>query len=63
MIFYINMSVNFTHKARLIESGHITNPPTPITYSSVVSIESVCTAFMLTAINDVDVYAVNIGNA
>ncbi len=35
MIFHIKM--DFTHKAGFIAGGHMANPPTSLTYSSVVS--------------------------
>jgi hypothetical protein len=41
----------------------MTNPPTTITYSSVVSRDSVCIAFLLAALNDVPILSTDIGNA
>ena len=41
MVFDINMDGNITIKARLVAEGHKTAPPSLITYSSVVSKESV----------------------
>ena len=63
MIFDIKMDVNFTRKARFVAGGHTTDPPASITYSSVVSRDSVRIAFMLAALNDLDVFAADIGNA
>eukprot|EP00957_Ditylum_brightwellii_P132163 10077067-Ditylum_brightwellii.AAC.1 len=40
MIFDIKMDGNFTRKARYVAGGHMTDPPSSITYSSVVSRES-----------------------
>ena len=40
MIFDVNME-DFRHKARLVEGGHVTNPPSKINYARVVSRETV----------------------
>jgi hypothetical protein len=61
MVFDIKM--DFTHKARLVAGGHVTDPPASITYSSVVSCETVQIAFVVAALNDLDVVAADIGNA
>jgi hypothetical protein len=61
MIFDVKM--DFTRKARFVAGGHMTDPPPTITYSSVVSRDSVCIAFLLAALNDVDILATDIGNA
>ena len=41
MVFDINMYGKFTRKARLVANGHTTELPSSITFSSVVSRESV----------------------
>mmetsp|Transcript_18822 Transcript_18822/g.26690 ORF Transcript_18822/g.26690 Transcript_18822/m.26690 type:complete len:441 (+) Transcript_18822:2780-4102(+) len=61
LIFEIKM--DFTRKARLVAGGHKTAPPTDLTYSSVVSRESVRIAFLAAALNDVDIVAADVGNA
>ena len=61
MIFDVKM--DFTRKARFVAGGHMTDPPSTITYSSVVSRDSVRIAFLLAALNDVDILATDIGNA
>ena len=43
--------------------GHRTDPPKSLTYSSVVSRESVQIAMMLAALNDLDIRMTDIGNA
>ena len=63
MIFGINMNGNFTRKSRLVADGHTTVPPSSITYSSVVSRESVRILFLLASLNDLDKFAYDIGNA
>ena len=47
MIFDIKIDGRFTRKARYVAGGHMTKPPTSITYSSVVSRESVRITFYL----------------
>ncbi|MGH7974682.1 MAG: reverse transcriptase domain-containing protein, partial [bacterium] len=61
MVFDVKM--DFTRKARLVAGGHVTDPPATITYSSVVSRDSVRIAFLIAALNDLDVLAADIGNA
>ena len=50
-------------KARYVAGGHLTTTPTFLTYSSVVSRESVRIAFLLAALNGLDVWAADIQNA
>jgi hypothetical protein len=61
MIF--DVKINFTHKARFVAGGHKTEPPKSITYSSVASRDSIRIAFLLSALNDVNILAADIGNA
>jgi hypothetical protein len=61
IIFEIKM--DFTRKACLVAGGHKTTPPTQLTYSSVVSRESVRLGFLVAALNDVDIVAADVGNA
>jgi hypothetical protein len=61
MIFDVKM--DFTRKAWFVASGHMTDPPTSIMYSSVVYRDSVCIAFLLAALNDINPLASDIGNA
>jgi hypothetical protein len=61
MIFDVKM--DFTRKARYVAGGHMTDPPATITYSSVVSRDSLRIAFLLAALNDIDILATDIGNA
>jgi hypothetical protein len=55
--------MNFTRIARYVAGGHMTDPPTSLTYSSVVSRDSVYIAFLLAALNDLDIMAADVGNA
>ena len=61
MVFEIKL--DFTRKARLVAGGHKTDPPIQMTYSSVVSRESVRIAFLIAALNDIDLMAADVGNA
>ena len=63
MIFYINMDRQFTRKARCVSGGHTTDTLSSITYSSIVSRDSVRIEFTLAALNDVDIRAADIGNS
>jgi len=61
IIFDIKM--DFTRKARFVAGGHKTDPPTSLTYSSVVARDSVRIGFLIAALNDLDIMAADIGNA
>ena len=62
MIFYIKMDKRFTRNSRYVAGGHTTDPPSSITYSSVVSRGSIRIAFTLSSLNGVDIRASDIGN-
>ena len=53
----------FIRKERLVADGHTTAPSSSIAYSSVVYRESVMIAFLLASLNDLDIFACDIGNA
>lgn len=61
IIFDVKMDL--TRKARFVAGGHLTEPPASITYLSVVSRNSVRLAFLIAALNDLDIVACNVGNA
>jgi hypothetical protein len=61
MIF--DMKMDFSRKARFVAGGHRTDPPSSITYSSVVSRESMCITFTIAALNDLNVLCADIENA
>ena len=63
MIFDIKMDGSFACKACHVAGGHTTDPPFSITYSSVVSRDSIRIAFTLAALNNVAIRAAEIGNA
>ena len=62
MIFDINMDGKFIRKSILVADNHTTAVPSSIAYSSVVSRESVGIAFILALLNDLDIFARDIGN-
>jgi isoprenylcysteine carboxyl methyltransferase (ICMT) family protein YpbQ len=55
--------MDFTRKARLVAWGDQTDTPSTLTYSSVVTRESVRIAFTIAALNNLDVMMFDIGNA
>lgn len=61
MIF--DVKCDFTRKARYVAGGHWTDTPTQLTYSSVVTRDSVRIAFLLAALNNLEILAADIGNA
>ena len=63
MIFDIKMGENFRRKARMVAGGHTTDTPSSITYSSVVSRDSVRIALTIAALNGLNVRACDIQNA
>jgi hypothetical protein len=62
-VFDVKMDGNFTRKARLVAGGHTTDAPSSLTYSSVVSRDSVRIAFLIAALNDLDIMCADVGNA
>ena len=63
MIFDVKMGENFRRKARFIASGHTTETPTSLTYSSVVSQDLVRIILLVAALNGLQVMACDIQNA
>jgi hypothetical protein len=61
MVF--DIKIDFTRKARLVAGGHLTQVQSHLTYSSVVSRESVQIMFLIAALNDLQVLSADIGNA
>ena len=62
MIVDIKMDGRFTRKACYVAGVHITDPPSSITYSSIMSRDSIIIAFTLAALNGVEIRASDIGN-
>ena len=61
MIFDVKM--DFIRKARFVMNGSTTETPISLCHSSVVSRDSIRLAFLFAALNDLDVFACDIGNA
>ena len=60
MVFDVKM--DFTRKARFVAGGHLTDDPTTITYSSVVSRDSVRIALTIAELNGLDVMCCDVDN-
>ena len=63
MIFDTKFGENFRRKARLVAGGHMTEAPAMITYSSVLSRDSVRIALTIAALNGLQVMSCDIQNA
>ena len=63
MIFDVKIGENFCRKARLVAGGHTTEAPATLSYSSVVSCDSVQIALTVAALNELEVMACDIQNA
>ena len=61
LIFDVKMDL--TRKARYVAGGHLTDPPSSLTYASVVSREMFRIAFLIVALNDLKILAGDIQNA
>jgi hypothetical protein len=59
----MDIKMDFSRKARFVAGGHMTEAPAALTYSSVVSRDSVRLAFLIAELNDLDVLACDVGNA
>jgi hypothetical protein len=55
-----DIKVDFTRKARFVAGGHVTDPPTSITYSSMVAKDSVRLAFLIATLNDLDILVADV---
>jgi hypothetical protein len=63
IIFDVKLGENFRRKARFVADGHLTSPPQSMTYSTVVSRDSVRILLMVAALNELDLQAADIQNA
>jgi hypothetical protein len=61
IVFDIKM--DFTRKAHFVAGGHTTEAPNLLTYSSVVSRDSIRIAFLIAALNDLDIMSCDLENA
>ena len=63
-VFDIKLGENFWRKARIVADGHHkTHPPSSMTYSFVVLIDSVEICLLITALNDLDLQAADVESA
>ena len=63
IIFDIKLGEGFRRKARFVGDGHKTETPSSVTYSSVVSRDSVRIILMIAALNNLDIESADIENA
>jgi hypothetical protein len=63
MIFDVKLGENFRRKARFVAGGHTTETPSSITYTSVVSRDSVRIALLFASLNQLQIVACDIQNA
>jgi hypothetical protein len=61
MVFEVKMDL--TRKAQFVAGSHLTETPSSLTYSSVVSRDSVRIAFLMAALHDFDIMSCDMGNA
>ena len=55
--------MDFSRKARFVAGGHTTEAPASVTYSSVVSRDSIRIGFLIAALNDLDIMSCDLENA
>ncbi len=63
LVFDIKMGGNFRRKARYCADGHKTGAPVSVTYSTVVSRDSVRILLAIAALNELDVLVADVQNA
>ena len=63
LIYDVKLTENFRQKTRFVENGHLMYLPSFITYSTVVSRESVRILLLVAALNDLEVMGYDILNA
>jgi hypothetical protein len=61
MVF--DVKLDLVCKARFVAGGHQTDPPKESVYSSIVSRDSVRLAFLIAALNDLEILSADIQNA
>jgi hypothetical protein len=63
LVFDVKLGENFRRKARYCADGHKTGAPAPVTYSAVVSRDSVRILLTIAALNDLDILGADVQNA
>jgi hypothetical protein len=61
MIF--DIKCDLTRKAHFVAGGHWTQTPAQLTYCSVVTRDSIRIAFLIAALNDLEILSADVGNA
>ena len=56
------MNMDFSRKFRLVANRAITEAPLRLNYSSVITRDSVCLAFLISGINESDIMACEVRN-
>ena len=62
IIFDIKLVENFRRKARYVDGGHKTDTPPHVTYSSVVSRDSIIIILLIAAVNELEIVTGDIEN-
>ena len=57
-----DLKIDMTKKARYVAGGHLTDVPTYMTYSSVVSRDTVCIGFLMASLDNLVILAIDIHN-
>ena len=63
LIFDVKLSENFRRKVRFVADGHLVETPASVTYSTVVSRDSIRILLMIAALNGLEVMGADIQNA
>ena len=63
LVFDVKLGEGFWRKARYCADGHKKRPPVSVTYSTVVSRDSVRIALTIAALNELDVQGADVQNA
>ena len=59
---FFDARMEISRKYRMVVNGAITEVPSSLTYYYVVSRDSVCLAFLISKLNDLDTMACDFGN-
>ena len=63
LVFDVKLGENFRRKARYCADGHKTDAPSSVTYSTVVSRDSVRIMLLIASLNELDVLSGDVQNA
>ena len=62
-VIFFDVEMDFTRKASFVANGSTTEAPVAICYSSGVSRDSIRIAFLIAVLNELDIFACDIGSA